>query len=285
MRLGTSANTPDPSRPTTTGAQRTWVEAGSNAQCDAGSGEVYRSQSPGKVSDIAACKKSCEDDPKCKSITFFNSGWCSHFSTECTKTKTTNKAIAMRLGGVISSTTTKVQATTAAKHTWAEVGSDAQCNAGAGEVYQRQSSDKVADIEACKKSCEDDAKCRSITFFWRTKWCSHFSTECTKTKSANKAIAMRLTSASGSTSTPDPSARSKWVQMGTKAACDTSAGEVYLTSSPGKLTNLEKCKQSCQSNSGCKSITYFNSGWCSHFSTPCNAITTMNSAFAAWKLI
>ena len=160
-----------------------------------------------------------------------------------------------------------------------------QCNAGAGEVYQRQSSDKVADIEACKKSCEDDAKCRSITFFWRTKWCSHFSTECTKTKSANKAIAMRLTSASGSTSTPNPSARSKWVQMGTKAACDTSAGEVYLTSSPGKLANLEKCKQSCQSNSGCKSITYFNSGWCSHFSTPCNAITAMNSAFAAWKLI
>ena len=80
------------------GDQRTWVEAGSNAQCDAGAGEVYRSQSPGKVSDIDACKKSCEDDPKCKSITFFNSGWCSHFSTDCKKTKWASKAIAMRLG-------------------------------------------------------------------------------------------------------------------------------------------------------------------------------------------
>merc|ERR1712037_594803 len=112
MRLGTSANTPDPSRPTTTGAQRAWVEAGANTECDAGAGEVYRSQSPGKVSGIAACKKSCENDPGCKSITFFNSGWCSHYSTGCTKTKTTNKAIAMRLGGVISSSTTKLQATT-----------------------------------------------------------------------------------------------------------------------------------------------------------------------------
>ena len=164
------------------------------------------------------------------------------------------------------------QHTTGQQHVWAAVGSDIQCDAGAGEVYRSQSPGKVSDIAACKKSCENDPGCKSITLF-KSGWCSHFSTKCTKTKWGNKAIAMRLTSASGSTSTPDPSSRSKWVQMGTKAACDTSAGEVYLTSSPGKLANLEKCKQSCQSNSGCKSITYFNSGWCSHFSTPCNAIT------------
>ena len=92
------------------GVQLTWVEVGSNAECDAGAGEVYRSQSPGKVSDIAACKKSCEDDPKCKSITFFNSGWCSQFSTDCTNTKSTSKAISMRLG-------TQRTATTVAKTT------------------------------------------------------------------------------------------------------------------------------------------------------------------------
>ena len=77
--------------------QSLWLEVSSNAECDAAAGEVYRSQSPGKVSDIAACQKSCENDAGCKSITFFNSGWCSHFSTECTKTKSTNKAISMRL--------------------------------------------------------------------------------------------------------------------------------------------------------------------------------------------
>ena len=80
-------------------SQRTWEEAGSNAECNVGAGEVYRNQSPGKVSDLAACKKSCEDDAGCQSITFFNNGWCSHFSTGCTKTKTANKAISMRLRG------------------------------------------------------------------------------------------------------------------------------------------------------------------------------------------
>ena len=88
----------------TTGKQRAWAAVGSNVQCNVGAGEVYRSQSPGKVSDIAACKKSCEDDPKCKSITFFNSGWCSHFSTGCAKTKSSSNAISMRLG---TSVTTK----------------------------------------------------------------------------------------------------------------------------------------------------------------------------------
>ena len=88
----------------TTTVQRAWVEVGSNAQCDAGAGEANQSQSSGKVADIAACKKSCEDDAGCKSITFFTSGWCSHFSTGCTNTKSSSNAIAMRLG---TSATTK----------------------------------------------------------------------------------------------------------------------------------------------------------------------------------
>merc|ERR1712037_892142 len=82
---------------TVTAARRTWANVGSNIQGDAGAGEVYRSQSPGKVSDLAACQKSCENDAGCKSITFFNSGWCSHFSTGCTETKSASKAISMRL--------------------------------------------------------------------------------------------------------------------------------------------------------------------------------------------
>ena len=95
-----------------TGAQSRWVDLGSNVQCNAGAGEVYRSQSPGKVSDIAACQKSCEVDAGCKSITLFKSGWCSHFSTECKKTKSTNKAISMRLG--VARVTTKAPISTGA---------------------------------------------------------------------------------------------------------------------------------------------------------------------------
>ena len=64
-------------------------------------------------------------------------------------------------------------------------------------------------------------------------------------------------------------AESSWRKVGANTVCDTSAGEVYLKSSPGKLPNLEACKKSCQDDAGCKSITYFKSGWCSHFSTPC----------------
>merc|ERR1719213_738515 len=172
-------------------ARPTWANVGSNIQCDAGAGEVYRSQSPGKVPDLAACQKSCENDAGCKSITFFNSGWCSHFSTGCTKTKSASKAISMRLSGAQQTTAAPISA--GARRTWANVGSNIQCDAGAGEVYRSQSPGKVPDLAACQKSCENDAGCKSITLF-NSGWCSHFSTGCTETKSANKAISMRLTS-------------------------------------------------------------------------------------------
>ena len=90
---------PTTPKPTPPKSNNNWVGLGSDVKCDEGSGEVYQGQSSAKVSDIAACKKSCEDASGCKSITFWNSGWCSHFSTECTKTTAGINAIAMRLGG------------------------------------------------------------------------------------------------------------------------------------------------------------------------------------------
>ena len=83
---------------TRTAAKGTWAEVGSNMQCDAGAGESYSAKSSGQVSDLAACQKSCEDQAGCQSITFFDGGWCSHFSSGCAKTKVTSKAISMRLG-------------------------------------------------------------------------------------------------------------------------------------------------------------------------------------------
>ena len=75
-----------------------WEEVGSNTKCDADAGEAYQSQPSGKVADIAACQKSCENDADCNSITFFTDGFCSHFSTGCTKTKADGNAISLRLG-------------------------------------------------------------------------------------------------------------------------------------------------------------------------------------------
>ena len=99
-RMDTSLiNTSGPNSIHPTGRQ--WIHLG-NAKCDPGSGEVYRSESSGKVSDLAACQKSCQDDPWCKSITFFNnSNHCSHYSTECLVTKefAYKNVISMRLKG------------------------------------------------------------------------------------------------------------------------------------------------------------------------------------------
>ena len=66
------------------------------------------------------------------------------------------------------------------------------CDVNAGEVFREESSGDAADLAACKKSCEDDAKCQGITFFTQSKYCSHFSTDCTKRTPAPHTIAMTL---------------------------------------------------------------------------------------------
>ena len=76
--------------------QGVWVEVGSKVECDASGGEKYIENSPGKLPDIEECKKSCEDSLECQSITYLNTGWCSHFSTPCTNHKSNNKAVSMR---------------------------------------------------------------------------------------------------------------------------------------------------------------------------------------------
>ena len=74
-----------------------WVEVGSNVECDTSAGEKYIENSPGKLPDAEQCKKSCYYSAECQSITYLNTGWCSHFSTLCTKHKSNNKAVSMRL--------------------------------------------------------------------------------------------------------------------------------------------------------------------------------------------
>ena len=80
-----------------TGVKQTWEAIGSKSECNMGAGEVYRQESPGKLSSPAECKLSCLDAAGCASITFFNDGWCSHYSTLCTRFKSSNNAVALRL--------------------------------------------------------------------------------------------------------------------------------------------------------------------------------------------
>ena len=73
-----------------------WIEVGAKLECDGSAGEVYLESSRGKVPSLEECKQSCADAEECKSISYFTTGWCSHWSTLCTKTKR-NKKVVMSL--------------------------------------------------------------------------------------------------------------------------------------------------------------------------------------------
>ena len=79
---------------------------------------------------------------------------------------------------------------TASRYTWGIRYTQKQCDYAGGEKYVAASSGLAANEAACKKSCEDTTTCVSITYF-ASKWCSHFSTGCTKRKAAN-GVAIQL---------------------------------------------------------------------------------------------
>ena len=79
------------------GGEFTWVDRFHNTECNTEEGEKYLGASSKRVSNIEACKQSCEDAAACRSITFLTDGRCSHFSTECKERKFTASAIAIQL--------------------------------------------------------------------------------------------------------------------------------------------------------------------------------------------
>ena len=139
-----------------------------NQECDVERGEV-RVPSSTKTSDLEACKKSCEDEPMCLSITFYSNGGCSHFSTTCEITNTIDNAVAMQLKE--------------------DPFNNKQCDVTKGEFFE--SSRKVPSIAACKKTCEDSSKCVSITFYSHG-GCDHFTTCCKNTNRVEKAHALNV---------------------------------------------------------------------------------------------
>ena len=171
---------------------------------------------------------------------------------------------------------------------WVKVGLKTQCDVANGEKRMVRPSGKSSSLKQCKKSCQNAAGCKSITFF-NSGWCSHFSTLCTKTKWNDKAVSHRWRAISDMITMTTGQfglfkldlfgMTRKWLKLGSDIECDTSDME----SSPGQLSSLEQCKESCQTTTGCKSITYFNSGWCSHFSTLC-AKTRWNNKAVSYRL-
>jgi len=260
-------------------AVKRWVDVGSKVVCDQGAGEVFLTSSSGKVSSLDQCKQSCHDAAQCKSITYFRSRYCSHFSTSCANTKRNGKAAgSYHLSA--EPATTKPPATTRnpsrSKRSWTSAVSNTQCDTGAGEVFLG-SPGKVSSLDTCKKSCEDSGDCQSITYF-KNGYCSLFSTPCTKTKNKRKAVVLQFIEKSTAPAVTRPPIR--WVEVGSKVVCDTAA---YLDNSPGKTSNSGACKSLCEANPKCNGITYFNSGWCSHF-TSCTKTKKHKKAFKSFRV-
>ena len=142
-----------------------WTSVGYGKAC-----EGQPLPSSGEQQSVTKCTASCDSSPDCKSVTFSTiSKVCSHFSNACETTKPTEKAASM---------TKRIQ--------------QSKCDEGEGEVFHKDSSGKVSDLAACKKSCEDDAKCQGVTYWTQGKYCSHFTTKCTKRTPEPNAIAMGL---------------------------------------------------------------------------------------------
>ena len=159
----------------TPGVNSHWTLVAYGKECNQGG---YLSSTSGKQDSVAKCVHACDLAPKCTSTTFsFDTKFCSHFSATCASTKETSTKTASM---------TKFTRQT-------------QCDTSAGEVYRAQSSRKVSDLGACKKSCEDASECNGITL-WKDGWCSHFRTKCAKQKFGPNAIAMGVTTTRTSTS-------------------------------------------------------------------------------------
>merc|ERR1719198_2763947 len=170
-----------------------------------------------------------------------------------------------------------------AKKQWTEIGANLECDGYDGEVYLESSQGKVPTLAECKESCESAKECTSISYF-KSGWCSHWSTPCKKTRFNKKvAVSLKFTVVPDTVTIPK-SGKAKWIEIGAKLECDGYNGEVYLESSRGKVPTLAECKESCESTNECKSISYFNSGWCSHWSTTCKKTKFNNKVVASLEM-
>ena len=155
-------------------------------------------------------------------------------------------------------------ASTDDEQAWNDLGANKACDTSAGETYLGESSGNTASLDKCKESCENEANCKSITY-WNGGWCSHFSTDCSKTKAAANGHAMQKVQT--------------WKSVGSNLLCNEGGNGGQMADT------LDKCKESCAQADNCKSITYWNSGWCSRFSTDCSNTSSNNYADSAWQLV
>merc|ERR1712025_184069 len=92
----TTTTTTPTTTTTTTTAERVWQDIGDTVACDANAGETSMPTESGKVGNLDACRALCEtsissERGRCQSFTYWNSGFCSLYSTSCENTVAANK--------------------------------------------------------------------------------------------------------------------------------------------------------------------------------------------------
>ena len=112
---------------------------------------------------------------------------------------------------------------------WEEVDTNGKCDESAGEKYMKSSPGKVPTVQECQRKCTANLQCKSITYFKST-FCSFFSTPCSATKRVGKALALRLLRVSTAVATTST--------MSTQAPTTTAA----TTTQPV----IKKCRNWCR---------------------------------------
>ena len=175
-----------------------WSLVGYSQACNIGGGEVYLGSSSKRTDSLSHCLASCAQQSKCKSITFWGNNFCSHFSTTCDNVHQYDNKPVISFRFHKEASTTSPPKDTAGPIYAIRPGSNTQwavlhgqeCDIRGGEVYLRSSSAVLASLSQCLASCEQESKCRSVSFL-DTKFCMHFSTTCVSTKETPNAISMR----------------------------------------------------------------------------------------------
>ena len=139
------------------------------------------------------------------------------------------------------------------------------------DVLKLSLSKITTDLNDCKTLCDSNYYCVAITFYTQDNYCAIYNNFCdTPFKELDNREVFRAIR---------PAVKLDWIEVGRDIECDAGAGEVYLQSS-SKRPSLDDCRQSCQDQDGCKSISYFPSKWCGHFGTSCTLTKTITGAIS-----
>ena len=161
--------------------------------------------STGTRDNLTACSQSCQKTAQCVTVTYFISRkLCSHYSTTCPNLHSDDRMITVR---VPKSITLRGQSCDPTK--------DGLLDSSTG------TRDSLA---ACSQSCQDTAKCVTVTYFISRKLCSHYSTTCPNLHSDDRMITVRVeppnTRGSVTTTSPPTTAMPKLTTLRGSTFCD-----------------------------------------------------------------